>query len=146
MGVPATTAAGLLREMGGMVGTAGTVGAATPAVGDGAGALNALPLESLTQAESVRAAPTRTAAPRARAARTRETLGIAGRTSSGAAGGAACRPTGPQYTGYARSPQCPTQVGCSIWTSRSRPEPARRRRPAVPWGRHRSRGRPPGHP
>src|SRR5438067_9858942 len=111
MGVPATTAAGLLRGMAGTVGVGGTVGTARPAVGDGAGALNAVPLESLTQAESVMAAPTRAAAARARDARTRETLGIAGRTSSGATGGAALRPTGPQYTGCARSPQCPTRAG-----------------------------------
>src|SRR5919202_4021380 len=106
MGVPATTAAGLLRWMGGMVGAGRTVGAATPAVGDGTGALNALPLESLTQAESARATPTRAASARARDARTRETLGIADRPSSGATGGMTFRPTGPQYTGCTRSPQC----------------------------------------
>src|ERR687884_421886 len=110
MGMPATMAAGLLRGMGGRVGPGGTVGAATPAVGDAAGALNALPLESLTQAESARATPTRAAAARARDTRTRETLGIADRLSSGATGGVTFRPTGPQYTGCAHSPQCQNQV------------------------------------
>src|SRR5436305_4223225 len=83
MGAPATTAAGLSRGMGIAVGVGAMVGTARPAVGDGFGALNADPLESLTQAQSAMATPTRTAAARARDARTRETLGIAGRTSSG---------------------------------------------------------------
>jgi len=64
-----------------MVGAGWTVGTGEPAGGDGVGALNAPLLESLTQAESARATPTRAAAARARDARMRETLGIAGRPS-----------------------------------------------------------------